>query len=130
MSLYMYIDTCIYNPSLSSLSPLPTIPPLWAIRERQAGLPVPHSSFSPAACFAYGSVHRLVLLSPLTPPSPFPTMPTSLFSMSVISIPSLQLGSSVLFFQIPYICFNVLYLFFLTYFTLSNRLQVHLPYYN
>ena len=29
-----------------------------------------------------------------------------------VSIPSLQIGSSVLFFQIPYICVNIWYLFF------------------
>ena len=45
-------------------------------------------------------------------------------------IPVLPLGSSepFFFFQIPYICVSIQY-FPLTYFTLYDRLQVHLPHY-
>ena len=39
-----------------------------------------------------------------------------------------QIGPSVLSFLISYISFNKWYLFFWTYFTLCNRLWVHLPY--
>lgn len=50
--------------------------------------------------------------SQFIPPLSFPAVPTSLFSKSV-SIPALQRGSLVPFFQIPYICINIWYLPFI-----------------
>ena len=42
----------------------PHIPPFWVITDRQAGLPVLYSNFSPAIYLAHGSVYILMLLSP------------------------------------------------------------------
>ena len=36
----------------------PRFPPFWVITDRQAGLPVPYSNFSPAIYFAHGSVEK------------------------------------------------------------------------
>ena len=47
-----------------------------------------------------------------------------------ISISALQIGSSVLFFYIPYICIMIFIFFFLTYFILHNRLYIHPPHQN
>ena len=44
----------------------------------------------------YGNIYVSLLLSQFVPPSPVPTVPISLFSMSE-SLPALQIGSSVPF---------------------------------
>ena len=71
----------------------------------------------------HGNVYVLMLLPQFAASSPsFPTS-TSLFSMSVSSTVALQIGSLVPFFWIPYIHFNIWYLFssFQLNFTLYNR---------
>ena len=50
-------------------SPPPAIPPLWVIRECQAGLPVSFSNF-PLTIYLHDTVYMSVLLSQSVPPSP------------------------------------------------------------
>ena len=67
--------------SLLNLPPLP-YPTLQIIKERQAGLPVLYSNFSPAIYFTHGSLYMSFLLSPFLSLSPSPTVSRSLFLMS------------------------------------------------
>ena len=70
-------------------------------------------------------VYMSTLISQFNPPSPFPHFHMSILYIC-ISIPSLQIGSSLPFFYTPHICTNMQYiLFFLTYFTTYDRIQVH-----
>ena len=82
-----------------SAAPHPS-PPLLAVTDRGAELPVFHSSFPLAVCFTHGNVCVSTLLSQPGPPSPSHAVSTSLFSVCV-SIAALQIGSSVPFFYIP-----------------------------
>ena len=122
----------VYICSLT-LEPLPTsqpIPPLWVVTECRAELPVLHSSFPLAICFAYANVHVSVLLSQFIPPSLSPAVSLSLFSMSEsLFLPYKQVHQHYLsgFHMCMLICDIVL---FLTYITLWNRLQVHPPHQN
>ena len=99
---------------------LPSLhPPFEVITEPQAGLPLSYSSFSPAIHFTHNSVYVDAYF-----PHQSHCLPCCVHKSILcicISIPSLQIGSSVPFFSIPYICINILYLFFfLIYFTLCN----------
>ena len=100
---------CTYSAS-SSFSPNPTpIPPLWVITERWAEFPVQHSSFPPAVYFTWVCIcecHSLNLSHPVLSR----LCHTSIFYICV-SIPALQIDSSVPFFQIPHICVNIQYFF-------------------
>ena len=103
---YMYT----YILSLSDVSPTPTPHPTHLSHHR-----APHralcvySSFPQAIYFTHGSVHMSVLLSQFIPLSP----PVCTWPLYVcVSIPALQIGSSVPFFQIPYICVKIWHLFF------------------
>ena len=62
-----------------------------------AGLPLFDSNFPLAICSTHGNVCISVLLSQLAPPSSSAAASTSLFSYVCISIPVLQIGSSVPF---------------------------------
>ena len=69
-------STIIIHLSSPSQISLPSpIPSLQVITECQTGLPVPHSSSSPAIHLAPSSVYMLMLLSPLVPLSPPPLCP-------------------------------------------------------
>ena len=97
--LYIYI-----YPHISSLLHLPPtlpIPPLQVVTKHRADLPVLCSCFPLAIHFTFDSVYISMLLSHFVPASPSPTVSSSPFSTSA-SISALPLGSSVLFFQIPY----------------------------
>ena len=63
----------------------------------------------PTNYFAHDSVYISMLLSQFVPPSPRVHKPILYIC---IFIPSLQMGSSVPFFQIPYIHVNIQYLYF------------------
>ena len=69
-----------------------------------------YGSFPLAGYFTHGSVHMSILVSQAVPPSS--PLPVSIcpFSIVWVSIPVLQLGSSVPFFYIPHTCVNILYL--------------------
>ena len=96
-----------YHLPLEPPSPPPT-PCLQIITEHQAGLPELCSNISPAIHATHGSVCMSMLLSPFVPLFPSLTVSTNPFSISV-SIPSLQIGSSTPFFQIPCMLTHILY---------------------
>ena len=108
----------IYIPSLLELpwSYTPN-PPIEVITEHQAELPVLLCGFPLAICFTRVSVFLSNLISQFIPPTPFLTSsPRVLYVW--ISIPALDLCSSVLFFYFSscihsFLCF--LLFFFLTF---------------
>ena len=125
VSIYIYIHIDIYISPLPLEGPscLPPHPTPLGCHRALALSSLHHNSESPLAIyFTDGSVYVSMLLSQFAPPSPSRTGSASLFSVSV-STASLQIGSSVPSTWISYICINVQYLlFFLTSFTLCDRL--------
>ena len=109
---YAYI--CPHIPALLSLPLTLPIPPLQVITKHRTDLPVLCCCFPLANYFTFGSVYMLMLLS-LCPSFPLPSHVLKSILYVYIFIPALQLGSSVpffFFFQIPYICISIWYLFF------------------
>ena len=73
-----------------------------------------------------GGVHMSMVLAEFIPPSPHPRVCLSLLYVC-ISIPALQIGSVVPFFQITYICINIWYLlssFWLTSLCVTDSITV------
>ena len=70
------------SPPLAPPSPLHLISPPRSSRSAGLELPASYSDFPLAVYFTHGNVHDSVLLSQLAPPSPHPTVSTSLFFMS------------------------------------------------
>ena len=61
---------------------LPSPSPPYPSRLSQStsfAFPVSHIKLAPAICFMYANVYVSMLLSQITPPSPFPTVSKSLF---------------------------------------------------
>ena len=113
--LYMYT----YIASLLYLPPTPTPPP-WVTTEPWAERPVLYSRLPLAVCFTHGKCVNADLTVRPTFPRPYPH---SHMAILCISIPALELSSSLPFFQIPHMCINTWYLFlFLTCFTLYDTL--------
>ena len=75
------------------------------------------ANFSPAI----HPVYVLLLLSPFIPHSPSPSVHKSILCNICVFIPSLQTGSSIPLFQIPYRHINIFVFLFLPHFTLYNR---------
>ena len=95
----LYIYT--YIPAL--LDPTLPILPLQLITEHRGELLVLYSSFLLATYFTPGSVYMLMLPSQLIPSCPpHPHVPPV-----CVSIPALQIRSSVPLFQISHICVNI-----------------------
>ena len=90
--MYTYIP-----PSWASLPPPPSPPPLKVITEHQAELPVLFSSFPPAICFTHTDVFMSLLFSQSILHFFLHCVRVS-FNYSCVSIPALQIGSSVPFF--------------------------------
>ena len=92
--------------------------------------PVLCSNFPLAICFTYGNVYVSVLLSQLIPPSPSPNLTASPFSTSASlflcckQVHQHHFSGFHLYVLIYDICF------YLTDFSLCNRLYVHPPCYN
>ena len=106
----------------------PPYPTPLGITKHQANLPVPCCCFPPANYFMFSSVYMLMLLS-LRPSFPLPPNVLKSIFYVYLFIPALQLGSSVPFFFFRFRIYALAYGIFLllTYFTLYDRLQVHLP---
>ena len=77
------------------------------------GFPVSYSKFPLAILFTYGHVYILILLSQVIPPSSFPTVTISLFSMFVSPLLSCKSRIiNIIFLATIYMCF-IWYLSFL-----------------
>ena len=83
-------------PSRQRTPPAP-LPPLWVTSGHQASSSV-NSAFPLAACFTRGSVYMSVPLSQFIPPSPCPLCVHMFVPYAYVSIPVLEIGSSVSFF--------------------------------
>ena len=110
--LYVYIYPHI--PSLLHLPPTLHIPPLYVITKHQADLPVLGNYFPLAIYFTFASVYMSVLLSDFVPayPSPSPCPQVHSLHLHLYSCPAPRFITTILFFQIPYICVSIWYLFF------------------
>ena len=96
-------------------------------QEHWSGLPFP----SPQLYFTHGRVHMSTLLSQFIPPSPsLPCVHKSILYLC-IPIPAPQIGTiCTILLDSIYICQYTIFVFlFLSYFTLYDRLQVHLRFY-
>ena len=86
-----------------------------------------YSKFPLAICFIHGNVSVSVLLSQFVPPSPFPAVFTSFLYLRLCSCPAIKFISTI-FLNSIYLCWSTVFVsLFLTYFSLYNRLKVHLP---
>ena len=82
----------------------------------------------PTSYWTFGSAYMSMLLS-LRPSFPLPPCVLKSILHVYIFIPALQLGSSVPFFFIPYICVRIQYLFFSSWFTslcMTDSRSIHL----
>ena len=113
-----------YTLSLSGLPPLPPFHPSRSSQSARLG------SLCYTATSRQLSILHLIVYIPLM--ATFSIGPTHSLLNCVhkstlcicLSIPSLHIGSSISFLEIPYICIKILnlFFFFLTCFTLCNRL--------
>ena len=84
------------SPPSSSSLPLPTpFHPFEVVTEHQIEFSALYSNFLLAIYFTYGNVYISMLLFQFISSSPSPAVSTSLFPNVGISIPALQVGSSV-----------------------------------
>ena len=79
------------------------IPPLYVVTEYWAELAALCNNFSLAIYFTYDNVYVSVLLSQFLPPSPSPTVSTSLSSMSLCSYPENRFIGTI-FLVSTYMC--------------------------
>ena len=112
--LYIYI-----YPHISSLLRLPptlSIPPLQVVTKPRADLPVLCGCFPLAIYFTFGSIYKSMPLSHFVPADPRPSPCPQVHSqrLRLYSCPATRFFITIfiLFFQIPYICVSMRYLFF------------------
>ena len=111
--LYIYI-----YPHISSLLRLPPtlpIPPLQVVTKNQADLPVLCGCFPLAMYFTFGSIYKSMLLSHFVPAYPSPSACPQVHSihLRLYSCPAPRFFINIFFFfQIPYVCVSIWYLFF------------------
>ena len=100
-------------PSLLRLPPTLPLPLLQVVTKHQADLPLLCSCFPLAIYFTFGSVYMSMPLSHFTPAYPSPPGVLKSLLYVWVFMPVLPLGSSEsLFFQIPYVCVSIRFLFF------------------
>ena len=106
------------------------IPPIQMVTKHRADLPVLCNSFPLAIHFIFGNVYMSVLLSHFIPASPSPLCPQARsLRLRLYSCLATRFISTV-FLDSIYVCQHMVFVFlFLTYFSLYDRLQVHLPHY-
>ena len=96
------------HPNPEPLLPPASLPcPSGLFQSTGFGCPVSCIEFALAICFTHGNVHVSKLFSQIIPPLPSPTESKSLFFTICVSFATLNVGSSVLSFQIPHICINI-----------------------
>ena len=105
------INTRVSPPSWTSLPfPISSHASRLSVTEYRVELPVLHSSF-PLAAYIRGNVSVSVLLSQFIPPSPPPNcLQVHSLQVCLCSCPAKEFISTI--FLVPYICVNILYLFF------------------
>ena len=98
--VYAYIPSSLGSP------PSSPIPPLWVITDHWAELPVLYSRLAITACFTNGTWQCIYTDPhlPMCPTVPFPVCAHMSILYVSITIPALQIGSPVLFIQIPCCC--------------------------
>ena len=108
---YAYIYPHI--PSLLSLPPTLHISPLQAITKHQADLPVLCCCFPLANYFTFGNVYMSMLLSLHPSFTLSPRVLKSVLYVYILFLPCNQVHQyHFFFFQIPYTCVRIQYLFF------------------
>ena len=122
--LYVYL----YPLPLGPPSHPHPIPPIQVVTGHRTKLPAFYSTFPLAIYFTQQCIHVDPNL-PIRPTLPFPHCVHMSVLYVCISIPALQIGSSVPFFQIPHICINIQYLFFsfwLTSLCMTDSRAIHI----
>ena len=93
-------------PSRTSLPPPSPFHPSRLSQSPGFGFPVSYSKFPLAILFTYGHVYILILLSQVIPPSSFPTVTISLFSMFVTPLLSFKSRIiNIIFLATIHMCF-------------------------
>ena len=125
--LYIYIYPHI---SLLHLPPTLTIPPLQVVTKHRADLPVLCGCFPLAIYYIWQCIYAHAALFVPAYPSHSPCPQVHSLCLHLYSCPAPEFFRTLFFFQIPYMCQHMLFVFlFQTYFTLYDRLQVHPPHY-
>ena len=128
--LYIYMYPHI--PSLLHLPPTLPIPPLQVDTKHRADLPVLCGCFPLAIYFTFGSVYMSMPLSHFVPgyPSASPCPQVYSLRLCLYSCPAPRfIRTFFFFFQIPYICVSMWYLFFsfcLTSLCMTDSRSIHL----
>ena len=129
--LYIYIYPHI--PSLLCLPSCLHIPSLQVDTKHRADLPVLCGCFPLAIYFTFGSVHMSMPVSHFVPAYPSPSLCPQVYSLRLCLYfcPAPKfVRTFFLFLDSIYMCQHTIFVFlFLTYFTLYDRLQVHLSHY-
>ena len=109
----LYIDIYPHISPLLCLPPTLPIPPLQVVTKHPADLPVLCSCFPLAIYFTFGSVYMSMPLSHFFPayPSLSPCPQVHSLRLHLYSCPAPRFFRTF-FFQIPYICVSIWYLFF------------------
>ena len=126
----LYLNIYPHISSLLRLPPTLPIPPLQVVTKYRADLPVLCSCFPLAIYFTFGSVYMSMPLSHFVPPSPSPCPQVHSLRLRLYSCPAPRFFRTIFFLDSIYMCQHTVFIFlFLTYFTLYDSLQVHLPHY-
>ena len=121
--LFVYLYPHI--PSLLHLPPTLPIQPLQMVTKHRDDLPVLCSCFPLAIQFTFSSVYMSMLFSHFTPayPSPSPCPQVYSLHLCLYFCPAPRFIRTILFLDSIYMCQHMVFvLFFLTYFTLYDRL--------
>ena len=100
---YTYILSLLSLPFTPSSNPSPS---------RASPSTAPCVIQVPTIYFTHGNVCISMLISQFVPPSSSPCCVHKSILYVFVSSPALQIGSSLPFFKIPYICVNIWYMFF------------------
>ena len=110
----LYIHIYPHISSLLRLPPILPIPHLQVVTKHRVDLPVLCGCFPLAIYFTFGSIYKSMPLSHFVPayasPSPCPQVHS--LHLCLYSCPAPRFFRTIFFFQIPYICVSIWYLFF------------------
>ena len=110
----VYVYICPHISSLLCFPPIFPIPPLQVVTKHRADLPVLCDFFPLDISFTFDTVYMSMPLSHFVPAYPSPSPCPQVHSLHLCLYSSLapRFFRTIFFFQIPYICVSIRYLFF------------------